>query len=133
MFYRQKTKERCAIQIVPNTRLERLLKSLPDEGWLFPHICKLSQRKRGRDFRRHVKRLGLHEGEEKLSLHSYRYHMAEWCAEVWMPIRDAQTILGHASKAVAHAYAKKAKVPAATPEAYVKAPAAVIDGTRLVA
>ena len=133
VFYRQKTKERCAIQIVPDTQLERLLKSLPNEGWLFPHICTLSQRKRGRDFRRHVKRLGLHEGEEKLSLHSYRYHMAEWCAEVGMPIRDAQTILGHASKAVAHAYAKKAKVSAVTPEAYVKAPAAVIDGTRLVA
>ena len=82
-----------------------------------------------------MKRLDLVcEGEDKLTLHSYRYHMAEWCAEVGMPMRFAQIMLGHSSKTVANAYARKYKKAAPTPEAYMKAPVAdVIDGTRLEA
>ena len=69
-----------------------------------------------------------------VSLHSYRYHMAEWCATVGMPMRFAQIMLGHSSKTVANAYARKCKKAAPTPEVYIKAPVAdMIDGTRLVA
>ena len=131
-FKRAKTKEQCRIAI--SGSLETLLKRLPKEGPLFPRLSKLDEQKRARDFRRHVKRLGLHQGEEKLTLHSYRYHMAEWCATVGMPMRFAQIMLGHASKTVATAYARHCKKAAPTPEAYMKAPVAdVIDGTRLVA
>ena len=131
-FKRAKTKEQCRIAI--SGSLETLLKRLPKEGPLFPRLSKLDEQKRARDFRRHVKRLGLHQGEEKLTLHSYRYHMAEWCATVGMPMRFAQIMLGHASKTVATAYARHCKKAAPTPEAYMKAPVTdMIDGTRLVA
>ena len=43
-------------------------------------------------------------------------------------------MLGHSSKTVPNAYARKCKKAAPTPEAYMKAPEAdVIDGARLVA
>jgi hypothetical protein len=132
VFHRQKTGERCAIAL--GGRLEELLKRLPKEGQLFPNLCKLDQQKRGRDFRRHVKRMGLDKGEESLTLHSYRYHMAEWCCEVGMEMRYAQIILGHSSKTVANAYARKCKKAAPTPDTYQKAPVAdIIDGKALVA
>ena len=132
IFARAKTGERCAIAIAGS--LEALLKRLPKKGPLFPKLSKLDEQKRARDFRRHVKRLGLHLGEEKLTLHSYRYWMAEWCATVGMPMRFAQIMLGHASKTVATAYARHCKKAAPTPETYMKAPVAdMIDGTRLVA
>lgn len=132
VFHRQKTGERCAIAL--GGRLEELLKRLPKEGQLFPNLCKLDQQKRGRDFRRHVKRMGLDKGEESLTLHSYRYHMAEWCCEVGMEMRYAQIILGHSSKTVANAYARKCKKAAPTPDTYQKAPVAdIINGEALVA
>ena len=132
VFYRKKTKERCAIVVAGE--LEALLKTLPKSGPLFPYIITLDQQKRGRNFRRHVKRLGLHQGTEKLTLHSYRYAMAELFAVSGLPIRDAQIVLGHSSKAVATAYAKKAKVAVRVPEVAPTTPEPeIIDSRQLVA
>ena len=129
VFHRQKTKERCSIAI--SGRLEKLLKSLPDRGRLFPNIAKMDQNKRAGDFRRIRIACDIEDG---VSLHSYRYHMAEFCAIKGMPIRFAQMILGHASKTVALAYAKHCPMAAPNPETWGAAPQVdVIDGTALVA
>jgi hypothetical protein len=45
-----------------------------------------------------------------VSLHSYRYAWAEWAKTADYPERFAQEALGHNSKAVHRAYARKAKV-----------------------
>ena len=75
----------------------------------------------------------MHGNDENLSLHSYRYHMAEWCAEVGMEMRYAQIILGHSSKTVANAYARHTKKAAPSPQAYEAAPTGIIDRSKLVA
>jgi integrase len=49
-------------------------------------------------------------GIDGVSLHSYRYAWAERARIAGMPERFAQESLGHNSKAVHRAYAKKAKV-----------------------
>jgi len=130
VFTRAKTQEECKIAI--SGSLETLLKSLPKKGPLFPVVSTWKDKDRAAEFGRRLKTLGLQD--QGVSLHSYRYHMAEWCATVGMPMRFAQIMLGHSSKTVANAYARKCKKAAPTPEAYMKAPVAdVIDGTRLVA
>ena len=45
-----------------------------------------------------------------ISLHSYRYALAERAKTVGMPERFAQQALGHSSKALVRAYSKKARV-----------------------
>ena len=53
-----------------------------------------------------------------ISLHSYRYAWAERAKTCGFPERFAQEALGHGSKAVARAYAKKAKVLVPSLEEY---------------
>jgi hypothetical protein len=128
VFHRQKTKERCAIAIAG--ALETLLRSLPKEGHLFPNMAAKTQNRRSQDFR--MVRIAL--GLEGISLHSYRYWMAELFAKAGRPIRDAQIALGHSSKAVATAYAKHAKIAVQMPEAPQGATMPdIIDGASLVA
>ena len=61
---------------------------------------------RGRRFGRLLKKLKI----SGVTLHSYRYAWAERAKSCGFPERFAQEALGHASKAVHRAYAKKAKV-----------------------
>ena len=70
-FHRSKTGERCAIKIAG--ALEELLKRLPENGPLFPSIRCLESKHRAAEFNRMRKKLGL----SVITLHSYRYHMAE--------------------------------------------------------
>jgi len=58
-----------------------------------------------------------------VSLHSYRYSWAERAKKAGYPERFAQEALGHNSKAVHRAYAKKAKVTVPSLEDYEKQPA----------
>jgi len=57
---------------------------------------------------------------EGVSLHSYRYAWAERAKTCGYPERFAQAALGHNSKAVHRAYAKKAHVLIPTLEDYEK-------------
>jgi integrase len=53
-----------------------------------------------------------------VTLHSYRYAWAERAKVVGMPERFAQAALGHNSKAIHRAYAKKAVIIAPSLEDY---------------
>ena len=126
-FVRQKTNEDCKIRI--EGELAKLIKRLPKSGKLFPTIATWESKHRAAEFYRRTHDLGI----EGVSLHSYRYAMAEKCVAVGMPMRYAQEMPGHPSKAVATAYAKKADVIAPTPEGYAASSPNVVDGLSLVA
>jgi integrase len=106
------TAEPARITIGP--KLEALLNQLSHEGPLFPHLSKLSANDRSAEFRRRCKILKI----EGVSLHSYRYAWAERAFEHGYPERFAQAALGHTSKAVHQAYAKRAKVICPSLEEY---------------
>jgi integrase len=86
--------------------LENLFKDLTGEGPLFPRISRMKESDRGGLFRRRC-RLTKVSG---VSLHSYRYAWAERARTAGYPERYAQEALGHNSKAVHRAYAKRAHV-----------------------
>ena len=82
------------------------LRALPQSGLLFPRLAAMDEKHRASLFQRacrRVKVLGV-------SLHSYRYAWAERAKCAGYPERFAQEALGHSSKAVHRAYAKKAQV-----------------------
>ncbi|MEW6304587.1 MAG: hypothetical protein AB1705_14015 [Verrucomicrobiota bacterium] len=83
-----------------------ILESLPKSGPLFPRLAQLHEKHRAKLF---VKRLAT-VGVTGVSLHSYRYAWAERAKEAGYPERYAMQALGHSSKAVHRAYAKKAHV-----------------------
>lgn len=83
-----------------------LLADLPGEGPLFPYLSRVRTGDRATEFFQRCKGLGI----EGVSLHSYRYAWAERAKTAGYPERFAQEALGHNSKAVHRAYAKKAQV-----------------------
>jgi integrase len=91
-----------------------LLRSLPRSGALFPMLNKWKESDRAKAFIRRCK----HVGVSGVSLHSYRHAWAERARQVGYPERFAQQALGHGSKAVARAYAKKAQVRLPSLEEY---------------
>jgi len=91
-----------------------LLAKLPRTGPLFPRLAQVDEKHRAKQFKRRCIRLGIHG----ISLHSYRYAWAERAKEAGYPERFAQQALGHASKAVHRAYAKKAPVRVPSLEEY---------------
>jgi integrase len=93
-------------QLVIGRTLERILKQLPTEGFLFPSISQTSANDRAAEFCRRCKILKI----SGVSLHSYRYAWAERAKVAGYPERFAQLALGHNSKAVHRAYAKRAQV-----------------------
>jgi hypothetical protein len=106
-FYRQKIKDQKApacIQI--GVELEKVLRACPASGYLFPMIQRLKDKDRAGEFRRRCKTLKL----EGLKLYSYRYAWAERAKACGYPERFAMVNLGHDSKAIHRAYAKKARV-----------------------
>ena len=70
-----------------------------------------------------IKRLAT-VGISGVSLHSYRYAWAERAKEAGYPERFAMQALGHSSKAVHRAYARKAQVVIPPLEEYEKQNAA---------
>ena len=111
-FQRMKTGEWCRLHV--GLRLEALLRQLPSEGRLFPHISQTSDRDRAAEFRRRCRLLKI----DGISLHSYRYAWAERAKKVGMPERFAQEALGQNSQAVHRAYARKAQVHVPSLEDY---------------
>lgn len=82
------------------------LKDLPSEGPLFPYLATVRAGDRATEFKQRCRGLGI----EGVSLHSYRYAWAERAKTAGYPERFAMENLGHNSKAVHRAYAKKAKM-----------------------
>jgi integrase len=99
-YQRQKTGEWASIQI--GTRLEALLRGLPNQGFLFPRISQISAGERSGDFWRRCKVAKV----SGVSLHSYRYAWAQRARATGYPIRWAQNALGHSSRAVHLEYAR---------------------------
>ncbi|MEI6196653.1 MAG: tyrosine-type recombinase/integrase [Verrucomicrobiota bacterium] len=103
-YCRQKT---GAVSLVSfGAEVAAILKSLPATGPLFPTLAPIPCGRRARIFRRRVAGLGIHG----VTLHSYRYAWAERAKEAGYPERFAMQALGHTSKAVHRAYAKRAHV-----------------------
>jgi integrase len=103
-FHRQKTGMASVVRF--GGCLEVVLRTLPLAGPLFPNHRLKVETHRSREFSRACKRCGI----SGISLHSYRYAWAERARTAGYPERFAQEALGHASKAVHRAYAKKAQV-----------------------
>lgn len=83
-----------------------ILQSLPQSGQLFPYLCTVRAGDRATEFKQRCDGLQI----KGVTLHSYRYAWAERARKCGYPQRFAQEALGHNSKAVHAAYAKKAEV-----------------------
>jgi integrase len=87
---------------------------LPAEGLLFPYLATLRAGDRATEFRSRCRQLGI----SGVTLHSYRYAWAERARIAGYPERFAMENLGHNSKAVHRAYAKRALVKIPSLEDY---------------
>jgi integrase len=107
-FFRMKTRWRGQQppQIRFGKEVEDVLANLPKVGPLFPYLAEVRAGDRATEFKQRC--LGLKI--EGVTLHSYRYAWAERAKICAYPERFAQMALGHNSKAVHRAYAKKAQV-----------------------
>jgi len=111
-YFRMKTGEQAQMAI--SKALAAILHQLPSTGHLFPKIAEAGDNARAAEFYRRCKLLGI----AGVSLHSYRYAWAERAKTCGYPERFAQAALGHNSKAVHRAYARKAQVLIPTLEDY---------------
>ena len=91
-----------------------LFKDLPGEGLLFPYLSTVRAGDRATEFGQRCRQLGI----TGVTLHSYRYAWAERAKTVGYPERFAQEALGHNSKAVHRAYAKRALMKLPSLEEY---------------
>jgi integrase len=111
-YRRQKTGVPVIVHLGAET--SNLLKDLPAEGQLFPYLASVRAGDRATEFKQRCQQLGI----EGVTLHSYRYACAERAKSVGYPERFAQEALGHNSKAVHRAYAKRALVKLPSLEDY---------------
>jgi len=95
-------------------KLAAVLARRPESGPLFPYLITVLEKDRATEFKQRCEGLGIMD----VTLHCYRYGWAERAAEAGYPERHAQSNLGHGSKAVARAYAKRAKVKTPSLEDY---------------
>jgi len=91
-----------------------LFKDLPAEGMLFPYLASVRAGDRATEFGQRCRQLGI----SGVTLHSYRYAWAERAKTCGYPERFAQEALGHNSKAVHRAYAKRAQMKIPSLEDY---------------
>jgi integrase len=105
LAYRRQ-KSRTAALVYLGGEVLKILALLPKEGPLFPYLIGLRAGDRATEFRQRCQGLGI----KGITLHSYRYAWAERARKAGYPERFAMENLGHNSKAVTQAYAKKAKV-----------------------
>ncbi len=103
-FARKKTGSVAVMRFDPD--VAEILRNLPDEGPLFPYLRTVRAGDRSTEFKQRCDGLKI----KGVSLHSYRYAWAERAKKAGYPERFAQEALGHNSKAVHRAYARKAKV-----------------------
>jgi integrase len=103
-YRRQKSKTAALIYL--GDEVLKILQTLPKRGPLFPYLIRVRSGDRATEFKQRCQGLGI----EGVTLHSYRYAWAERAKSAGYPERFAMENLGHNSKAVTQAYAKKAKV-----------------------
>jgi integrase len=105
IYYRRK---KSGTEAMPRfgKKAAEVLRRLPKSGPLFPYLITVKEKDRATEFKQRCDGLGI----KGVTLHCYRYGWAERAAEAGYPERHAQSNLGHGSKAVARAYARKAKV-----------------------
>ena len=84
--------------------IRALLDQLPAEDWFFPTIRLESSSQRAAKFKKLCLRLGIQD----VTLHSYRYALAERAFWSGMSEKEAMIYLGHKSRNRHHAYAKNA-------------------------
>lgn len=119
IFHRRKlSPDAPPAQLSIGPRLESLLRKLPSCGPLFPGWSQTLNKDRAAEFRRRCRILGI----DGISLHSYRYAWAERAFAAGYPERFAMANLGHSSRAVHRAYARKALVVCPPLENYLKPP-----------
>lgn len=111
-FFRKKTG--VAVQVHLGNEALNLFKDLPAEGPLFPYLSRVRAGDRATEFSQRCRQLGI----TGVTLHSYRYAWAERAKTVGYPERFAQEALGHNSKAVHRAYAKRALMKLPSLEEY---------------
>ena len=111
-YARQKTGSLAMIHFGPD--IEAILRRLPATGELFPYLRSVRSGDRATEFKQRCEGLGI----KGVSLHSYRYAWAERAKQCGYPERFAQEALGHNSKAVHRAYARKAKMRLPSLESY---------------
>ncbi len=114
-YSRKKTDVRALIHI--DEDVGKILEALPKTGPLFPYLCTVRAGDRATEFKQRCVGLGI----TGVSLHSYRYAWAERARVAGMPERFAQEALGHNSKAIHRAYARKAQVKVPSLGDYEKA------------
>jgi integrase len=103
-YSRMKTGEPAQLAI--GRSLAALLRQLPATGPLFPTLSQIPSSVRSAEFFYLCCKLKI----KGVSLHSYRYAWAERAKTCGYPERFAQQALGHNSKAVHRAYARRALV-----------------------
>jgi integrase len=113
-YTRQKTGSLAMIHFGDD--IEAVLRRLSVVGPLFPYLQTVRCGYRATEFKQRCEGLGI----KGVSLHSYRYAWAERAKQCGYPERFAQEALGHNSKAVHRAYARKAKVKLPSLESYEK-------------
>jgi integrase len=96
-----------------------ILSALPKEGLLFPYLNRVRAGDRATEFKQRCRGLDI----KGVSLHSYRYAWAERARSCGYPERFAQEALGHNSKAMHRAYAKRANVKIPSLEEFEAKPA----------
>lgn len=111
-YHRMKTGSVACLHF--GNAVAQILETLPKHGLLFPRLARMHERHRGKEFNRRCKGLGI----AGVSLHSYRYAWAERAKAAGYPERFAQEALGHTSKAVHRAYARKASMKLPSLEEY---------------
>ena len=110
------TRKKTGVAVLVHLGHEALnvFKDLPCEGMLFPYLASVRAGDRATEFGQRCRRLGI----VGVTLHSYRYAWAERAKTVGYPERFAQEALGHNSKAVHRAYAKRALMKLPSLEEY---------------
>jgi integrase len=111
-FFRKKTKSVARLHF--GADVKRILQDLPSSGLLFPYLAHVRAGDRATEFQQRCRGLEI----RGISLHSYRYAWAERAKTAGYPERFAMENLGHNSKAVHRAYARKAQVQLPSLEEY---------------
>jgi integrase len=113
-YNRQKTGSLAMVHF--GDEIAAVLRRLPADGPLFPYLQTVRCGDRATEFKQRCVGLGI----KGVSLHSYRYAWAERAKTCGYPERFAQEALGHNSKAIHRAYARKAQVRLPSLESYEK-------------
>ena len=121
-FARKKTGSIAIMRF--DDEVAQILRSLPQSGPLFPYLRTVRAGDRATEFKQRCEGLNI----KGVSLHSYRYAWAERAKKAGYPERFAQEALGHNSKAVHRAYARKAQVELPSLGEYERHRAMFADG-----